>query len=90
MEGSEFRSRLRAGRDLLVLDRVVGDLLGVDVPRGGLAPRLWGDEEANGGMKDATGGRARDVGAERDLIRTAVRRAHQRRARKRPVVSWIR
>jgi hypothetical protein len=87
MEGSGFRPRLRAGRDLLVLDRVVGGLLGVDVPR---APRLWGDEEAYGGNEDATGGRARDVGAERDLIRTAVRLAHQRRARKRPVVNWIR
>ena len=87
MEGSEFRARLRARRDLLVLDRVVGDLLGVDVPR---APRLWGDEEAHGGEITAIDGRARDVGAERDLIRTAVQRAHQRRARRRPVVSWIR
>lgn len=32
--------------------------------------------------------RDRDAAAERELIRDAVRRAHQRNARRRPLVSW--
>ena len=32
--------------------------------------------------------RERDAAAERELIRDAVRRVHQRMARRRPLVSW--
>jgi len=32
--------------------------------------------------------RDRDAAAERELIREAVRRVHQRNARRRPLVSW--
>jgi hypothetical protein len=83
MEGSGFRARLRAGRSLQLLDRVADDVLGADVHW------TWGNGDVQGGGPRSFD-RTRDVDAERDLIRTAVQRAHQRRARRRPVVSRTR
>lgn len=97
MEGIEVRTRLRARTGRTVLDRGSDDQLGDDVPQ---VPSLWGEHGPLGGgptnaipMARRAVGQAsdegRDVVAERDQVRTAVRRAHQRRARRRPLLTWI-
>ena len=97
MEGIEVRTQMRARTDLIDLDRGVDDRLGDDVPQ---VPRLWGEHGPLGdGPTNAIplAGRAaglasdecRDVVAERDQIKAAVHRAHQRRARRRPLLTWI-
>lgn len=85
MEGTQVRPAVRARRGMSVLDRVADGLLGADVPG---VPGVWGERGTGGGAASVgVAGRLRDVGAERDRIRAAVRRAHQRRARLRPVLS---
>lgn len=85
MEGTQLRTAVRARRGVAVLDLVADGLLGADVPR---VPGLWGARGASGGDAAAvTDGRVRDVGAERDLIKTVVHRVHQRRARRRLVAN---
>ena len=97
MEGIEVRTQMRARTDLIDLDRGFDDRLGDDVPQ---VPRLWGEYGPLGdGPTNAiplarrAAGRAsdesRDVVAERDQIKAAVHRAHQRRARRRPLLTWI-
>ncbi|MDQ1615921.1 MAG: hypothetical protein QOJ60_1860 [Actinomycetota bacterium] len=79
MEGTQQRALVRAGRHLLVVDRVADGLLGA----GGLrAPALWGDAGARGAVLE-------DAGSERHLIREAVRLRHLRPARRRPLVNRI-
>jgi hypothetical protein len=95
VEGIEVRTRMRARFGLTLLDRCFDDRLGDDVPQ---VPRLWGEHGPLGGgptrsLARRTVGQAsdegRDVVAERDQIRTAVHRAHQRRARRRPLLTWL-
>ena len=88
---------MRARTGLAVLDRVFDDLLGDDVPQ---VPRLWGEHGPLGGgpadispLARRAEGQAtdegRDVVAERDRIKAAMHRAHQRRARRRPLLTWL-
>jgi hypothetical protein len=96
MEGSEFRARLRAGAGLTDLDRGFDDRLGDEVPQ---VPRLWGERGPLGGptyvrplLRRAAGQASeevRDVVAERERIRAAMQRAHHRRARRRPLLTWF-
>jgi hypothetical protein len=96
VEGIEVRTRMRARAGLEVLDRGIDDL-GDDVPQ---VPRLWGeygplgDDSTNAiPLARRAAGQAsdegRDVVAERDQIKAAVHRAHQRRARRRPLLTWL-
>jgi hypothetical protein len=97
MEGIEFRARMRAGAGLTDPGRRFDDRLGDDVAQ---VPRPWGKggplvggptyvsplaRRAAGQVSDE----GRDVVAERELIRAAVHRAHHRRARRRPLVTWF-
>ena len=95
MEGIEVRTRMRARAGLTDLDRGFDDRLGDDVPQ---VPRLWGEREPLGVgpthaiplARRAAGqasDEARDVVAERELIRAATRRANQKRARRRPLLT---
>jgi hypothetical protein len=87
---------MRARAGLSVLDRVADDLLGDGVPR---VPRLWGEHGPLGGgparlpQARRDPGQAfpqgRDVAAERDLIRSALHVAHQRRARRRRLLTRL-
>jgi hypothetical protein len=88
---------MRARAGLTDLDRGFDDRLGDDVPQ---VPRLWGEYgPLEGGPTDVSPlarraeGQAteegRDVVVERDRIRTAMHRAHQRRARRRPLLTWL-
>jgi hypothetical protein len=88
---------MRARVGLLVPDRGSDDRLGGDISQ---VPSLWGEHGPLGGgptdvsslARRAVGQGAnsrRDVAAERDLIRAVIRRAHQRRARRRPLVTWV-
>jgi hypothetical protein len=88
---------MRARTDLAVLDRGFDNQLGDDVPQ---VRRLWGEYGPLGGgppnaspLARRAAGQASDEGravvAERDQIRAAVHRAHQRRARRRPLLTWI-
>lgn len=97
MEGIEVRTQMRARTDLMGLDRSFDDRLGDDVPQ---VPRLWGERGPLGGgpinaipLARRAAGQAseegRDVVAERDQIKAAVHRAHQRRARRRPLLTWL-
>jgi hypothetical protein len=97
VEGIEVRTQMRAGTDLMGLDRGFDERLGDDVPQ---VPRLWGEYGPLGGgstnaipLARRAAGQASDEGrdavAERDQIKAAVRRAHQRRARRRPLLTWI-
>jgi hypothetical protein len=97
VEGIEVRTRMRARAGLTVLDRGFDDRLGDDVPQ---VPRLWGEHGPLGGgptnaipLARRAAGQAsdegRDVVAERDQIKAAVHRAHQRRARRRPLLTRI-
>jgi len=97
VEGIEVRTRMRARAGLEVLDRGFDDRLGDDVPQ---VPRLWGERGPLGGgpinaipLARRAAGQAseegRDVVAERDQIKAAVHRAHQRRARRRPLLTWL-
>jgi hypothetical protein len=97
MEGSEVRARMRAGAGLTDLDRGFDDRLGNEVPQ---VPRLWGERGPLGGgptyvsplARRAAGpasDEVRDVVAERALIRAVMARAHHRRARRRPLLTWF-
>ena len=97
MEGIELRTQMRARTDLIGLDRGFDDRLGDDVAQ---VPRLWGEHGPLGGsptnaipLARRAAGQAsdegRDVVAERDQIKAAVHRAHQRRARRRPLLTWL-
>lgn len=88
---------MRARAGLTHLDRGFDDQLGDDVPQ---VPRLWGEHgPLGGGPTDASplarraAGQAsdegRDVVAERNRIKAAMHRAHLRRARRRPLVTWF-
>ena len=88
---------MRARTDLTNLDRRFDGQLGDDVPQ---VPSLWGEHgPLRGGQSNAiplarrAAGQAsdegRDVVAERDQIKAAVHRAHQRRARRRPLLTWL-
>ena len=88
---------MRARAGLSDLGRGSDDLLGDDVPQ---VPRLWGEHGPLGGgptdvipLARRAAGQAsdegRDVVAERDRIKTALHRAHQRRARRRPLLTWL-
>ena len=88
---------MRARTDRTVQDRGFDDRLGDDVPQ---VPSLWGEHGPLGGgptdvspLARRAAGQAsdegRDVVAERDQIKAAVHRAHQRRARRRPLLTWI-
>jgi hypothetical protein len=72
MEGIELRTSMRARRSSPVLDRVADQLLGGGGPQG---PRLWGER-----------GPAWDAAAERERIRAASHRRHERIARRRRAV----
>ena len=69
MEGIELRTPVRARRGSPVLERVADQLLGGGGPRG---PRLWGER-----------GPSWDAAAERERIRAASHRHHERIARRR-------
>jgi hypothetical protein len=97
MEGIEVRARMRAGVGLTDLDRGFDDRLGDDVPQ---VPSRWGERGPLGGgptyvspLARRAAGQAsdevRDVVAERELVRAAMRRAHHRRARRRPLLTWF-
>jgi hypothetical protein len=88
---------MRARAGLTDLDRGFDDRLGNDVPR---VPRLWGEYGPLGGgptdvspLARRAEGQAteegRDVVVERDRIRAAMHKAHQRRARRRPLLTWL-
>ena len=97
MEGIELRTQMRARTGLTVLDRGIDGELGDDVPQ---VPRLWGEYGPLGGgpadvspLARRAEGQAtdegRDVVVERDRIKAAMHRAHQRRARRRPLLTWL-
>ena len=76
MEGTELRT-VRARRGSSALDRVADQLLGGGGPHG---PRLWGER-----------GLSWDAAAERERIRAASHRHHERIARRRrSVVGLVR
>jgi hypothetical protein len=88
---------MRARARLTDLDRRGDDRLGDDVPP---VSRSWGKRGLLDGspthvipMARRAAGQAaveeRDVVAERDQIKAVMRRAHHRRARRRPIVSWL-
>jgi hypothetical protein len=88
---------MRARAGLTDLDRGFDDRLGDDVPQ---VPRLWGEYGPLGGgptdvspLARRAEGQAteegRDVVVERDRIRAAMHKAHQRRARRRPLLTWL-
>ena len=97
VEGTEVRTRMRARTGLAVPDRGFDDRLGDDVPQ---VQRLWGEYGPLGGgpagirpLARRAQGQAtdegRDVVVERDRIKAAMHRAHQRRARRRPLLTWL-
>jgi hypothetical protein len=97
VEGIEVRTRLRARADLTDLDRGVDERLGDDVPQ---VPRPWGEQGPLGGgptdvipLARRAAGQAseagRDIVAERERIRSTVHRTHQRRVRRRPLLTWL-
>jgi hypothetical protein len=97
MEGIEVRTQMRAWTDLTGSGRSFDDRLGDDVPP---VPRIWGKRAPLGGgptnaipLARRAAGQAsdeqRDVVAERDQIKAAVHRAHLRRARRRPLLTWL-
>jgi hypothetical protein len=86
---------MRARAGLTVLDRSSDEQLGDDVAQ---VPSLWGEHGPLGGgptsplARRAVGqasDEGRDVVAERDQIRAAMHRAHQRRARRRPFLTRL-
>ena len=88
---------MRARAGLTDLDRGFDDRLGDDVPQ---VPSLWGERGPLGGgptdvspLARRAAGQAsdegRDVVAERDRIKAAMHRAHHRRARRRPLLTWL-
>jgi hypothetical protein len=88
---------MRARAGLTDLDRGFDDQLGDDVPQ---VPSLWGEHGPLGGsptdvspLARRAAGQAsdegRDVVAEREWIKAAMRRAHHRRARRRPLRTWL-
>jgi hypothetical protein len=88
---------MRARARLTELDRRVDDRLGDDVPPVSRSRGERGHLDSSPThvipMARRTASQAavedRDVVAERDQIRAVMRRAHQRRARRRPLVSWL-
>jgi hypothetical protein len=97
MEGTEIRARMRAGADLTDLDRGVDERLSDDVSRvpssrGKRGPLEDGRTYASPLARRAAGPTsdiARDVVAERELIRAVMHRAHHRRACRRPLLTWL-
>ena len=88
---------MRARAGLVVLDRAVDGLLGDGVPRWRVT---WGETLPEGGgrpvlVPQARRGEAttsttdRDAVAERDRIRSELHRAHQRRARRRRLLTRL-
>ena len=88
---------MRARAGLTDLDRGFDDRLGDDVPQvtspwGERGPLDGGSTYASPLARRAAGqasDESRDVVAERDRIRAAMHRAHHRRARRRPLLSWF-
>jgi hypothetical protein len=88
---------MRARTNLTDLDRSVDEQLGNDVPqvlrrRGKLGLLLGSPTDVSPLARRAAGqasNEGRDVVAERDRIRAAMQRAHQRRARRRPLLTWL-
>jgi hypothetical protein len=97
MEGIEIRAQMRARVDLTNPNRGFDDRLGGDAPQ---IPRLWGQRGPLGGGRsyvsplarraaDPASDEVRDVVAERELVTAAMKRAHHRRARRRPLLTWF-